>query len=180
MSWTDDALVSSARVISGNAGRYMSIDSGPIALTEPSTTMSRTVAARVRATGRCSATARVNARPGSAAGAPPRGRTQRSRRVVLDLPDPLDADEADAVRGQDADLEHGTRRQPPALEDAAAGLTVRRAERKERRTRREGAGAALALRRPAAQLDPAAARDARDRERAVTRDQLAPWSARRP
>ena len=41
VSWTDDALVSSARVISGNAGRYMSIDSGPIALTEPRTTMSR-------------------------------------------------------------------------------------------------------------------------------------------
>ena len=41
MSWTEDALVSSERAISGNAGRYMSIDSGPIALTEPRTTMSR-------------------------------------------------------------------------------------------------------------------------------------------
>ena len=43
MSWTDDALVSSARAISGNAGRYMSIDSGPIALTEPRTMTSRAV-----------------------------------------------------------------------------------------------------------------------------------------
>src|SRR4051812_27964600 len=41
VSWTADALVFSARAISGNAGRYMSIDSGPIALTDPSTTMSR-------------------------------------------------------------------------------------------------------------------------------------------
>ena len=41
VSWTADALVSSARAISGNAGRYMSIDSGPIALTDPRTTMSR-------------------------------------------------------------------------------------------------------------------------------------------
>ncbi len=36
VSWTGDALVSQrSRAISGNAGRYMSIDSGPIALTEP-------------------------------------------------------------------------------------------------------------------------------------------------
>src|SRR5512132_3476216 len=43
VSWTADALVGSARAISGNAGRYMSIDSGPIALTDPRTTIRRAI-----------------------------------------------------------------------------------------------------------------------------------------
>ena len=41
VSWTAEALASSDRDIDGNAGRYVSIDRGPIATMDPSSTMSR-------------------------------------------------------------------------------------------------------------------------------------------
>src|SRR3954469_11957317 len=72
VSWTADALVSSARAISGNAGRYMSIDSGPIALTDPSTTMSR-------ATLGTAPTLRGGLSRAGRGYASPHGRRQRSR-----------------------------------------------------------------------------------------------------
>ena len=77
--------------------------------------------------------------------------------------DPLDADEAEPVRGQHADVEHRAARQAPVLEGRA------QAERAPRGGEGaphplERAGAAPALGRPAAEHDPAAGRDAADRE----------------
>ena len=43
VSWTTEALAPNSRASSGKAGRYMSIDSGPIAITDPSTITSPAV-----------------------------------------------------------------------------------------------------------------------------------------
>ena len=43
VSCTTESLASNSRASSGNAGRYMSIDSGPIAITDPRTITSPTV-----------------------------------------------------------------------------------------------------------------------------------------
>src|SRR3954454_13750421 len=59
VSCTCAALACKRAAISGNAGRYMSIDSGPIAFTAPSTTTSRTRDARACAAARSSTGAGV-------------------------------------------------------------------------------------------------------------------------
>src|SRR3954447_3549417 len=63
VSWTCDALEPSVREISGKAGRYMSIESGPIAFTAPSTTTSCSAAARPLARALSSWTAEVTLCP---------------------------------------------------------------------------------------------------------------------
>src|SRR3954468_17087593 len=62
VSCTCDAPEPSVRAIWGNAGRYMSIDNGPIALTAPSTTTSRIDAARALVPTRSSWTTEVTRR----------------------------------------------------------------------------------------------------------------------
>src|SRR3954452_20075231 len=62
VSCTCDAPEPSVRAIWGNAGRYMSIDNGPIALTAPSTTTSRIAAARALVPTRSSWTTEVTRR----------------------------------------------------------------------------------------------------------------------
>src|SRR3954452_18422934 len=85
VSWTADALVFIARAISGNAGRYMSIDSGPIALTDPSTTMSR-------ATLGTASTLRGGLSRPARGYASPHGRRQRSRTPEVPQVPPHDDD----------------------------------------------------------------------------------------